>query len=124
VIVLLDTDVAIEILRARNQDILSKWSTLVASGEAVIYSPVTAAEICAGALPQEHQAISIFFRPIGCVAVDYETGRLAGELLRRYARSHNLEIADALIAATAFQQRASLWTRNRKHYPMAGLTFY
>jgi predicted nucleic acid-binding protein len=29
-----------------------------------------------------------------------------------------------LIAAAAVLNRASLWTRNRKHYPMKALTFY
>jgi len=43
---------------------------------------------------------------------------LAGEYLRRYNKSHNLKIADALIAASAVQNQADLWTRNRKHYPM------
>jgi hypothetical protein len=124
VTVLLDTDVAIEILRARNQIISSKWSALVASGAVVGYSPVIAAEVWAGALPHEHQLISIFFRPLTCIPTDYEIGKLAGELLRKFARSNSLEIPDALIAATAIQQRAALWTRNRKHYPMPQLTLF
>jgi predicted nucleic acid-binding protein len=124
VTVILDTDVAIEILRARNQVISSKWSALVASGAVVLYSPVIAAEVWAGALPHEHQLISTFFRPLICIPTDYEIGELAGELLRRFAKSHSLEIPDALIAATAIQHRAALWTRNRKHYAMPQLTFY
>ena len=122
--VLIDTDIAIEVLRARDQAILSKWSALALSGADVLYSPVTAAEVWAGALPREHQLISRFFRPLLCIATDYEAGQLAGEFLRKFARSHNLEIPDALIAAAAVQHRAALWTRNRKHYPMTGLTFY
>ncbi len=122
--ILLDTDVAIEILRARNQIISSKWSALVASGAVVGYAPVIAAEVWAGAFPHEHQLISTFFRPLICIPTDYEIGRLAGELLRKFAKSHSLEIPDALIAATAIQQRAALWTRNRKHYPMPQLSFY
>jgi hypothetical protein len=124
VTVLIDTDIAIEVLRARDQAILSKWSALALSGADVLYSPVTAAEVWAGALPREHQLISRFFRPLLCIATDYEAGQLAGEFLRKFARSHNLEIPDALIAAAAVQHRAALWTRNRKHYPMTGLTFY
>lgn len=122
--VLLDTDVTIEILRARNQIISSKWSELALAGALVLYSPVVAAEVWAGALPHEHQLISIFFRPLVCVDADDETGRLAGELLRRFSKSHTLEIADALIAASAIQHKAALWTRNRKHYPMLELSFY
>ena len=42
----------------------------------------------------------------------------------RYAKSHNVEIGDALIAASAAQSNAALWTRNRKHYPMPELTMH
>jgi predicted nucleic acid-binding protein len=124
VTVLLDTDIAIEVLRARNQGLLSRWSEVVASGAAVLYSPITAAEVWAGAFPRESQLISVFFRPLICVATDYETGHLAGEFLHKFARSHGLEIADAFIAAAAVQNQATLWTHNRKHYPMANLTFF
>lgn len=122
--VFIDSDIAIEILRARDQAILSQWSSLAASGATVLYSPITAAELWAGALPHEHQMLSRFFRPLVCIAIDYETGRLAGEFLKKFAKSHSLEIADALIAAAAIQNRAALWTRNRKHYPMPHLTIH
>ncbi|MGB6689632.1 MAG: PIN domain-containing protein [Terracidiphilus sp.] len=122
--VLLDTDIAIEILRSRDQTIFAKWSGLVASGAAVFYSPVVAAEVWAGARSHEHQLISRFFLPLVCLSANYETGQLAGEFLRQYARSHGLEVPDALIAAAAVQYKAALWTRNRKHYPMPQLTFY
>jgi predicted nucleic acid-binding protein len=85
---------------------------------------VVAAELWAGALPHEHRLISVFFQPLICVATDYEIGELAGALLRKFAKSHSLEIPDALIAATAIHHEAALWTRNRKHYPMPELTFY
>jgi predicted nucleic acid-binding protein len=124
VTVSLDTDIAIEILRGRNKVISSKWSALAASGTVVLYSPVVAAELWAGALPHEHRLISVFFQPLICVATDYEIGELAGALLRKFAKSHSLEIPDALIAATAIHHEAALWTRNRKHYPMPELTFY
>ena len=82
------------------------------------------AEVWAGALPREHQLISIFFRPLICIPADYEIGELAGALLRKFAKSHGLEIPDALIAATAIQHNAALWTRNRKRYPMPQLTLF
>jgi predicted nucleic acid-binding protein len=118
-----DTDIAIEILRARNQGILTKWSELADSSTEILYSPVVAAEVWAGALPKEHALISSFFRPLICFAADYEIGQLAGEFLRKYAKSHSLELGGAVIAATAIQSQSVLWTRNRKHYPMPGLTF-
>ena len=122
--ILLDTDIAIEILRGRNQSVLSIWSSLSLTGEGIFYSPITAAEVWRGAFPQEHSLIVRFFRPLVCVPADYETGRVAGDLLRQYRKSHSVEIPDALIAAAALQHHAALWTRNRKHYPMPQLTFY
>lgn len=122
--VLIDSDIAIEILRARDQAVLTNWRELKTSKTVLLCSPVTVAEVWAGALPQEHDLISRFFRPLVCAPADYETGQIAGEYLRQFARSHGLEVPDALIAATAVQQQAALWTRNRRHYPMKAVAFF
>jgi predicted nucleic acid-binding protein len=122
--VLLDSDIVIEILRSRDPVILSQWNTLAYSGGDILFSPVTVAEVWAGARSSEHQAISRFFPMLLCAACEYETGKLAGDFLRQFYKSHNVKIGDALIAATAVLSQAALWTRNRKHYPMPGLTFY
>jgi predicted nucleic acid-binding protein len=63
-------------------------------------------------------------RALLCAPIDYETGRQAGDYLRQYRKSHDLQISDALIAAAAVLNHAELWTRNRKHYPMKELSFY
>lgn len=44
--------------------------------------------------------------------------------MRQFLRSHSVEVAYALIAASALLHHAELWTRNRKHYPMKDLTFF
>jgi predicted nucleic acid-binding protein len=41
-----------------------------------------------------------------------------------YRKSHGLQLAGALIAATAGMNGAEFWTRNRKHYPMAEIRFF
>lgn len=122
--VLLDSDVVIEILRQRNPSILSQWSELAGSDAAILISPVTVAEIEAGARPPELKEINLFFSQLECASIDEQIGKLAGELMRRYSRSHNLELADALIAATSIRRHAALWTRNRKHYPMPELKHF
>ena len=122
--ILLDSDIVIEILRSGDQVIVSQWEVLANTGRQILYSPVSAAEIWAGAHPNERQATSHFFSHLTCVPVEYNIGQLAGEFLRQFSRSHNLKIGDALIAATAAHSRADLWTRNRKYYPMTSLTFY
>lgn len=122
--VLLDSDILIEVLRARDQLILSQWNTLMLTSSAILVSPVTVAEVWAGARPSEHPQTAGFFRLLTSAPVDHATGEFAGGFLRLFGKSHNLKIGDALIAATAIQNQAALWTRNRKHYPMPGLTFY
>jgi predicted nucleic acid-binding protein len=124
VTVLVDSDVLIEVSRERNRDVLFKWTQLAESGGAILCSPVSSAELWAGALPREHEATTMLFRTLLCVPIDYETGRQAGNYLRQYQKSHGLQISDALIAAAALMNSAQLWTRNRKHYPMKELSFY
>jgi predicted nucleic acid-binding protein len=68
--------------------------------------------------------IANLFRALLSVPIDAETGRQAGEYLRKYRKSHGVELGDALIASGAALHGAKLWTGNRKHYPMEGLNFY
>jgi predicted nucleic acid-binding protein len=124
VTVLVDSDIVIEVCRSCDSDVLSKWRELGQSGRAILYSPVTAAELWNGVRSHEHEALTIFFRTLLCAPIDYETGRQAGDYLRQYRKSHGLQISDALIAAAAVLNNAALWTRNRKHYPMKELSFY
>lgn len=65
----------------------------------------------------EEPAIAALFAGLDAVMIDSTTGELAGERLRRYRRSHALELADALIAASASQPGERLATFNRRHYP-------
>jgi predicted nucleic acid-binding protein len=119
-IVLIDSDILIEVARGRDHVVLEKWAELAQSGDVVLCSPVSMAELWQGARPKEHKALGDLFRALTCAPVDAETGKQAGE----YSRVYNVELRDALIAAAAVQNRATLWTCNRKHYPMKGLTFY
>ncbi len=122
--VLVDSDILIEVSRGRNADVVSKWIDLSNADAAVLYSPVSVAELWAGARPNEYETLNNLFRALTCIPIDEETGRQAGVYLRQYRRSHGIEIADALIAASAAANRAELWTRNRKHYPMKEVSFF
>jgi|SRR5580693_7483788 predicted nucleic acid-binding protein len=122
--VLIDSDILIEVSRGRNKALVSRWIGLSTSDAAVLYSPVSVAELWAGARPSEYDALRGLFRTLICAPIDEEVGRQAGDYLQRYRRSHGVEVADALIAANAVANNAQLWTRNRKHYPMADISFF
>jgi predicted nucleic acid-binding protein len=122
--VLVDSDILIEVSRGRNPDVTARWKALARSEAAILYSPVTQAELWAGARPSEHTALQTLFQSLACADIDSETGRKAGDYLRQFSKSHSLELGDALIAAAATLSRAQLWTRNRNHYPMKDVTFF
>lgn len=122
--VFVDSDILIEVSRGKNADIVSKWMNLSNADAAVLYSPISVAELWAGARPNEYEVLDHLFQALTCMPIDEATGRLAGLYLRQYRRSHNVEVADALIAASAIGSKAELWTRNRKHYPMKEISFF
>ena len=122
--VLIDSDIVIEVLRGWDQAILTQWSALADSSSPILISPITVAEVGAGAFENEREKIARLFAPLTCVPIDRKIGQRAGEFLREYSKSCGLKIADALIAASAAQCEAALWTRNRKHYPMPDLVFH
>ena len=97
--VLVDCDILIEVSRGRNRGIVSKWVDLSNAAAAVLYSPLSVAELWAGARPNEYDALNNPFRALTCAALDEEAGRQAGVYPRQYRRSHGVELADALIAA-------------------------
>ena len=122
--VLVDSDILIEVSRGKDQRILTRWAELSQSDNLILYSPVSVAELWAGARPREYEVLTRLFRVLICAPIDNETGRQAGDYLRQYRKSHGVELADALIASAASLSAAALWTRNRKHYPMKELSFY
>ncbi len=122
--VLIDSDILIEVSRGRYTVVVTHWEALAESDAVILYSPVTMAEIWHGARPREESLIEALFGALVCVPVDAAVGRRAGQYLRRYAKSHSLELGDALIAASAVVHHAELWTRNRKHYPMKEVSLY
>src|SRR5262245_29908377 len=122
--VLVDSDVLIEVSRGRNTPVIDRWQTLSESAEAILVSPIAVAELWRGARPMEHAVLEGLFAALLCVPIDEQVARTAGDFLRKYARSHSVELADAMIAASAAIHEARLRTFNRKHYPMTGLRFF
>ena len=72
----------------------------------------------------ERDRTQTLMRAIEWMPVDEQLADLAGELARRFVRSHRgIGAADYLVAATALWLEAELLTLNVKHFPMfRGLT--
>jgi len=121
--VLLDSDVIIEILRGR-AGALQAAIALEESGVPTFCTAISWAEVYAGVRPGEEAPTGAFFEARGEVVLDGPIGRRAGGYLARYAKSHGVELADALVAAAAATAGLRLWTLNRKHYPMDDLRFF
>jgi len=121
--ILLDSDVIIELLRD-NPRVVSAAAELAAAGIGTYCTPVSWAEVYEGLRAGEEPATDGFFEARGEVILDARAGRQAGKYLARYARSHGLEVPDALIAAAAVTTGLRLWTLNRRHYPMTDVRFY
>lgn len=122
--ILVDSDVLIEVLRGRDDGIIERWRWLGNAGTPILYSAVTAAELWAGIRPSEQKALTTLFDKLTCVPTDSQIGRRAGEYLQKYRRSYGIELADAVIAASAATLGVELWTRNRKHFPMSELMLF
>ena len=121
--VLYDTDVIVQILRGRKA-IVEAALDLEVTGIPTYCTAISWAEIYAGIRAGEEPMTQAFFEARGEVVLDARVGRHAGGYLSRYARSHGVEIADALVAAAAATSGFHLWTLNRKHYPMTDVRFY
>ena len=114
-LVVIDTDVLIDYLRGR----VEAMAYIDGLTEPVLMSAVTLAELFAGVREgAERLILETFVTVFDVVSVDAEVARLGGLFRRGFGKSHNVELPDALIAATAQTHRATLVTLNRKHFPM------
>src|SRR5690349_13583784 len=91
--VLTDSEILIEVLRGRDEDILARWRDLAQSSTPISYCPVTEAEVWACVRSSEQITLAKFFGTLCCAAIDAEIGRKAGGYLREFRKSHGVEIA-------------------------------
>jgi hypothetical protein len=80
--VLIDSDILIDVSRARDNALLDRWNQLSSGSTPLSCSPVTIAELWHGARPSEQSAFTALFAVIECVTIDAEIGRRAGDYLR------------------------------------------
>lgn len=112
---LLDSNILIDLLRDRPQAVAYFKSI---DGTPTV-SSITVAELYAGVREgNERGFLDQFILGLDVIAVTFEIAMLGGLFRRKYLRSHQLDVVDALIAATAETEKATLVTLNRKHFPM------
>jgi predicted nucleic acid-binding protein len=112
---LIDTDVLIDYLRNRQEAV----AYLESAPEPLLISVVTIAELYAGVKEgTERTKLDVFITAFEIATLDFAIAIAGGLYRRQYHKSHNVSLADALIAATAEQYQAKLVTLNSKHFPM------
>ena len=121
--ILLDSDVIIEWLRG-HPPFTQQMIVLIEAHADLCWTPVSIAEILAGSRKSEDDAIADLFLLLEALPLTTDVGRRAGAYLKSYAKSHGVELGDALIAAAASSSDRQLWTLNKKHYPMKDIRFF
>lgn len=113
--VLVDTDVMVDFLRGRPKAVALVRDL---SGRIVLPS-IVAAELHAGVKGDDElnrlDSLMSLFR---IIPLSVEIARAGGLYKKQYAKSYDVGLADAIIAATAVVENAELKTLNVKHYPM------
>jgi tRNA(fMet)-specific endonuclease VapC len=112
--ILCDTNVIIEALK-KNPVVIQ---TIEKIGlERIAVSVVTVMELYYGALHKaELKKIKRHLSSIRIFQIDEAISVAASELIERYAKSHGLQIPDALIAATSINHGLQLYTGNMKDF--------
>lgn len=116
--VLVDTPVLIDHLRGdpRAVELLTQ---LFDGDDRVFAATPTRTEVLAGIRPNEREAVGELFEAFTWIDIDVAVAGAAGDLARKYQRSHSgIDTTDYLIAAAAMSAQARLITLNVRHYPM------
>jgi predicted nucleic acid-binding protein len=123
-ILLLDTTVLLDVLRAR-QNRRSQLADVVAAGHVLATSALNIGEVYAGMRHGEEERTEAFLSSLVCYPVTGAIARRAGSLKSGWAqKGRTLTLADMTVAATALEHGLALMTDNRKDFPLPELNFY
>jgi hypothetical protein len=117
---LIDTDILIDHFHG-HRAALDFLEHQLGDNEPLALSVVTLAEFTGGMRPGEETRTEQLLALFTLLEVNDVIARQAGDYLRRFRRSHHIDLGDALIAATAKSLGAPVVTRNIKHYPMGDI---
>ncbi|MBC8346069.1 MAG: type II toxin-antitoxin system VapC family toxin [Candidatus Marinimicrobia bacterium] len=112
---LLDTNILIDFLRGKEKAIIFIKGLALQP----VISTLTVAELFAGVKgKKESVAIHNLIDACEVIPVNEEIAEEGGQIKNKYQKSHQIGLADALIAATANILKMDLVTLNQKHFPM------
>lgn len=115
---LIDTAIAVDHLRGASAAV-DLLTALIDTGDDLLASELVRFELLAGIRDKELVAFDEFCSALLWVEVSEDVARVAGQLARRYRKSHSgIGAIDYLIAATAIVTDADLLTTNVRHFPM------
>jgi tRNA(fMet)-specific endonuclease VapC len=111
--ILLDTNILIQILKG-DKITTDKVESIAAS---IAISSISAMELYYGAFNKEEvRKIEKFISLFEIIHLSREISTKSIKLIQTYAKSHNLDIPDSLIASTAIVNRCKLLTHNVKDF--------
>lgn len=113
--VVVDTDIVVDYLRQPRKDTLFKKLTQDKTLK-IILPAVCLTELYVGrsvARPKEESRLTRAVNKTKLALADKNISKMAGVLIRRYP---SLYLADALVAATALEERGLLCTFNKTHF--------
>jgi predicted nucleic acid-binding protein len=115
---LVDTTVAVDHLRGVPAAV-ELLTALTDDGDDLVATELVRFELLAGVRTKELTALEEFCSALRWAPVTEDVARVAGQLARRYRKSHSgIGAVDYLIAATAIVIDAELLTTNVRHFPM------
>ena len=123
-IVLLDTTVLVDVLRARKSR-RSLLAEVVAVGHLLATAAINLAEVYAGLQPGEEGRTEAFLSSLDLYPMTGAIARRAGSLKSAWARKgQTIALADMIVAATVLEHGLALMTDNRKDFPLPELNVY
>jgi predicted nucleic acid-binding protein len=124
VILLLDTTVLLDVLRAR-QNRRSLLAELLAGGHTLATAAINIGEVYSGMRPEEQTRTEAFLSRLDCYPLSCAIARRAGALKSAWAqKGKTLSLADMIVAATALEHGLTLMTDNRKDFPLPELKLH
>ena len=110
--IILDTNILIEILKG-NQDTILK----VQSFDNIAISSISVMELYYGAINKaEVKKLEKFISLFEIIELNEDISITSTNLIKTYAKSHNLDIPDSLIASTTLVYGYTLFTYNLKDF--------